>query len=287
MSVDLVAAALWLPLEPARKLVLIALCERADFRTGLCWPGREEIAIRASLSARRTSPHLAALEADGWIRHSERRVARHGGTTRRWLDVDRILAEAEKVRADFRTRQLETLGDDTSPDPFQPSLLGDDPDTLGDDPGIDQGTIATTLGDAVTLETVRDPSEEPSDQPSTRARAREARGADVFGSEEEQAETEGRHPLTELARGLAKIQRAREEAAEPHPILGRLAGKITAGNMRTYVEPCDFEISGDELEIRAPNAIVRDWWQRTGAKVLKDAAADIGVSRVEVRIAKG
>lgn len=193
MSIDLVAAALWLPLEPNRKLVLIALCERADFRTGLCWPGRSEIAIRASLSPKRVTEHTKALKAEGLIRHERPGNSRTGETTHRWLDVGRILEEGERRRNEFREGQLRLIGEEREPDPFQGKLLGDETtldhlsedgsgDVDGNDQGTianDQGTLATLSGDAVSRVTVREPSgSEPSYEPPIPDRAGEQKKED-------------------------------------------------------------------------------------------------------------
>jgi DNA-binding transcriptional ArsR family regulator len=138
VSIDLVAAALWLPMDPARKLVLIALCERARLDTGECFPGREEIAARASLSTRRVTPHLQALKKQGYVRREVKGSARRGLTTTRYLDVDRILSEGKLSRDAFRARQKSQ--DDSSPDdPDQGTLLH----LLGDDRDIIRGRASS------------------------------------------------------------------------------------------------------------------------------------------------
>lgn len=171
VSIDLVAAALWLPLEPNRKLVLIALCERADLATGRCWPGREEVALRSSLSVKSVTPHFGALESAGWIRRTRRGNARLGETTTRWLDVQKILNEGEAARQAFlqeRRERLQTSWDDSSPD--QLALLesgevdGNDQGKLGND----QGKLTDGSGEAASLVTVIEPSDQPSYDPSSR-----------------------------------------------------------------------------------------------------------------------
>ncbi len=99
MSLDLVAAALWLDMDARRKLVMVSLCENAD-EDGFCWPSRAYIAARASLSVRSVSPHLKALEDEGWLAVTSRPYP--GRTTERLMAKDRILAEGAKRRNEFR-----------------------------------------------------------------------------------------------------------------------------------------------------------------------------------------
>ncbi len=108
MSIDLVAAALWLDLKPTRKLVLFSLCENAD-QYGLCWPSREYIARRCSLDVRSVTPHLQGLEKDGWMRVEEK--GRRGYSTRRRLAAQRILEEGDFERQAF---YLRGWGEDSS-----------------------------------------------------------------------------------------------------------------------------------------------------------------------------
>lgn len=113
MSIDLVAATLWLDLPPARKLVLLALCERANLSDGKCWPGREEIAARSSLTIRTVTPHLQALEADGWIR-SGAKPTKAGQTTIRWVNAQRVLREGEAHRKAIQARRYADAGEESS-----------------------------------------------------------------------------------------------------------------------------------------------------------------------------
>ena len=103
MSIDLVAASLWLDFPPGQKLVLVALCERANLETGECWPGRAEIAIRASVSERSVSAAIAILEHDGWLT-TDRQATGPGQTAHRLLSVDRILKEGAKRRTEHQAR---------------------------------------------------------------------------------------------------------------------------------------------------------------------------------------
>ena len=105
MSKDLVAAALWLEIEPTRKLIMVSLCENASLGVegrvdGECWPSRRYIAARCSLNVRSVTPHIKALERDGWMRTTRR--PRPGLATERVLDAKRILEEGERGRVKFQ-----------------------------------------------------------------------------------------------------------------------------------------------------------------------------------------
>ncbi|MPZ49696.1 MAG: hypothetical protein GEU75_10445 [Dehalococcoidia bacterium] len=169
MSIDLVAAALWLPLQPARKLVLIALCERANLQTGKCWPGRFEIAARASLSERRVSPHLAALERAGYLEKPKPGIRRLGETTVRTVVVKRILTEGEAARQAFLSRR-QGLKDESS---HEADLQGTFAATLGDEnDGLgDVGGQQLTRRDADNRHNRLEPSEEPSHARASRSSA--------------------------------------------------------------------------------------------------------------------
>lgn len=158
------AAALWLDLLPARKLVLVALCDRAEGTTGKCWPGREEIAARSSISLKSTTEHLKALEEAGWIR-SKRGNSRAGETTLRWVNVQRIISEGQGAQAAHRQGALSRLGEETTPDPAQ-LALGEVEAPLGEVDGNDQVKVTDVLGEAASLITVSDPSYDPSTNPS-------------------------------------------------------------------------------------------------------------------------
>lgn len=100
MSIDLVAATMWLDLTPAQKLVLVSLADRANGETGLCWPGRDEIAWRSSVTVRSVTDQIKALEMAGWL-ESGPKPGRPGQTTKRILNVKRIIAEASHRRTEF------------------------------------------------------------------------------------------------------------------------------------------------------------------------------------------
>lgn len=140
------SAALWLPLTPARKLVLVALCDRADIN-GYCWPSRADIAIRASLTVRSVTPHLQGLEADGWL-ISQKGNRAIGQTTRRRINVNRVLIESRVIHESWR---LNLLGEDSSRDQIS-----------GEVDGIDQGKLTAFSGEAASRVIVNKPSEESS-----------------------------------------------------------------------------------------------------------------------------
>src|SRR3990167_4569427 len=102
VSIDLVAAALWLDMDPRRKLVLVSLCENAD-QEGYCWPSQPYIAVRASLSVRWVRRHLRELEKDGWLKVL--RIGKRASPTERVLHVDRILVEGRLREAEYRAEQ--------------------------------------------------------------------------------------------------------------------------------------------------------------------------------------
>lgn len=167
MGFDLATAALWLDMPGNRKLVLVALCDRASMETGLCWPGRAEIAIRSSLSERSVTPHLQALEAAGYVR-SGPNPRSAGKTTHRWVNVDRILRESESNRREHLARVRADLEEESSPSPQ--GSTGSSAHQLGED-GVDLGEVAADLGEAASPVTVIEPSKEPSGEPVAAAAA--------------------------------------------------------------------------------------------------------------------
>lgn len=164
MSQDLVTAALWLNMQPARKLVFIALCERAELNTGKCWPGLEEISRRSSLSIRSVIPHIRGLEADGWIR-SGGRPNRQGVTTRRWVNVRRLLTEGEANREAFLSERADAHEDSSTADfANDPQLKLDAPAHEVD--GNQHMKLMSPAHEAASRGTVIEPSQEPSQEPS-------------------------------------------------------------------------------------------------------------------------
>lgn len=165
MSVELSSAALWIDMIPARKLVLVALCDRAEFATGKCWPGREEIAQKSSLSLKSVTDHLKALEDEGWLR-SRRGNARRGETTTRWVNTHKLIEDSRAAQDAYRQRVLQRLGEEFTPNPEQ-LALGEVDDRSGVNDGNDQVKLTDGSGEAASLEYVSDPSYDPSTQPST------------------------------------------------------------------------------------------------------------------------
>lgn len=101
MAIDLVAATLWLDMEAHQKLVLVCLCENASLTDGLCWPGRDYTARRASVSPRNVSRHLTNLERAGYIETLNRGRGVGQRTVRR-VNVERILTEGRQRQDEFR-----------------------------------------------------------------------------------------------------------------------------------------------------------------------------------------
>jgi hypothetical protein len=100
----LLAAALWLDLVTARKMVLISLCQNADNETGECFPNQDYIARRSSLSERAVRDHLHALEDDGYIKTLS---VGHGmgSRTDRVVNVARIEAEGRANHDAFQSQR--------------------------------------------------------------------------------------------------------------------------------------------------------------------------------------
>lgn len=101
MSTLLVGYAFRLGLDPAKKLVLMALCDCANDRGGSCFPAVGTLARKASISVRQTQRVLADLRQGGWIEIE----ANHAGGrhTRRYainVDVLRAAAELDTSRDD-------------------------------------------------------------------------------------------------------------------------------------------------------------------------------------------
>lgn len=72
MSFQYIRAAFQTPVgNSARKLVLVALAERAD-NSGRCYPGIADIVRRTELGDKTVRRHLEALEAQGLTKRSRR-----------------------------------------------------------------------------------------------------------------------------------------------------------------------------------------------------------------------
>lgn len=290
MSIDLVAACLWLDLPPARKLVLLALCERANLETGYCLPGRDEIAMRASLTVRRTSPHLVALKDTGYIKRLGPKPWREGQAQKRWLDVDKILTEGESRRQwlqeqralaraqrallevaqaededqavfDFAADVLAEPCDDASlphvtleaEDVSSLGKQGTLGDEAGDVGGIQQGTIAALAGDAASPVTVTVDRHKNRHVDLTTTDAGEPVFSDISGS-------------TSPASALGA--RAKES----------LRRRVTEANYSAWVERAGFEAHGETLYVIAPAELSADWLRTRLNNVLQAAAADVGLT---------
>jgi len=84
---------------PGRKLVLLALAERAD-QDGHCYPSRAVLSKDTSMTRGMVRQHVNALLAEGWLTST---VTRSGTTYH--LDASRLGGQAEPV-ATPATRRL-------------------------------------------------------------------------------------------------------------------------------------------------------------------------------------
>lgn len=85
MCFNISAAAWTLPLPGVRKLVLLALCDRAD-KAGKCWPSVDWIGKRCGLSERAVRSHIGALASMGLLR----RVERMGRSTTYYITLSNL-----------------------------------------------------------------------------------------------------------------------------------------------------------------------------------------------------
>ena len=67
--------------DPHAKLVLLALANRANHETGLCYPGQELIGVECSMSSRTVRRHLKTLEERGLITRRARMLPEGRGRT--------------------------------------------------------------------------------------------------------------------------------------------------------------------------------------------------------------
>ena len=172
MSHYLVDACLWLDLPMGRNMVLVALCERANKETGKCWPGVREIAARASMTTRSVTRHLRALEEVGLLRSDEPSRTR-GLSTRRWVNVERILTEGKSRRVEHQNGRPDKM---TGHADHDRTLETEDRTSATTTGQLKQGdqTFETGRPDISEPRTVREPSvvtviEEPSEEPLTAA----------------------------------------------------------------------------------------------------------------------
>uniref|UniRef100_UPI00178C7DD7 helix-turn-helix domain-containing protein n=2 Tax=unclassified Corynebacterium TaxID=2624378 RepID=UPI00178C7DD7 len=73
-------------LQPAQKMILMALADRAD-ASGVCWPSITEIAHRTCQSERTVMRHIAALKSGGMVSSQQRRYRTANGVTRQASNV--------------------------------------------------------------------------------------------------------------------------------------------------------------------------------------------------------
>lgn len=73
-------------LQPAQKMILMALADRADAE-GVCWPSIGEIAHRTCQSERTVLRHIAALKDLGLLTSQQRRYRTAKGDTRQDSNV--------------------------------------------------------------------------------------------------------------------------------------------------------------------------------------------------------
>lgn len=86
--------------KPAMKLLLIALADRAD-ETGVCWPSRDDLALRTGLSQSAITRTARALESGQWVQRKQRRDT----STLYRLNVVKISRCAAQCKAERRLRR--------------------------------------------------------------------------------------------------------------------------------------------------------------------------------------
>ena len=85
MSVRLMSWAFGQKIDPAPKLVLVALADHANGETGLCIPSQQALAVQCSMSVRSVQRHIQTLEEAGLLRRERRtRGEGRGRTTDRY-----------------------------------------------------------------------------------------------------------------------------------------------------------------------------------------------------------
>lgn len=81
MSIHLMSWAFDQPVDPAAKLVLLALADHANGQSGLCIPGQKSLAAQCSMSVRTVQRHLSTLEEAGLISREPRMRGEGRGRT--------------------------------------------------------------------------------------------------------------------------------------------------------------------------------------------------------------
>jgi len=85
--------------EPHAKLVLLALANRANHETGLCYPGQDLIALECSMSSRTVRRHLKALEERGLVVRRARMLPEGRGRTSDEYRLAYYQADSSSVRS--------------------------------------------------------------------------------------------------------------------------------------------------------------------------------------------
>mgnify|MGYP001612246891 CR=1 FL=1 len=107
MSIAIMTDVFNLRVDPARKLILLALADNAD-DGGVCWPSQQTIARRASISERALRDHLHALVAAGYIQVVRLGHGR-GNSTEYALAVGRIAQESTQIKAEVDAEKAANL----------------------------------------------------------------------------------------------------------------------------------------------------------------------------------
>lgn len=85
------------PVNPTTRHVLLTLSLHMDEAGGSCFPSTRTVAERTGLSRRTVEKHLAAAEAEGWIRRR-----RGAGDRQGWRRIEYAAALPEKVGKEIR-----------------------------------------------------------------------------------------------------------------------------------------------------------------------------------------
>jgi len=83
------------PIDTAEKLLLMALCDRADEK-GICWPSRSDLVRRTGLSNSTLSRKLRLLEVAGWVQ----RKPRYNTSVLFRVNFFKLMEAEAKARAD-------------------------------------------------------------------------------------------------------------------------------------------------------------------------------------------
>lgn len=271
---DLIGACLWLDMEAHRKLVLLSLCENADSH-GMCYPGNDYVARRASIAPRNVSTHLKALAEEGWAR-VVRPARGPGSTTVRHLNVDRIITEGRARQDDFgRNRERE-----------KPPLL-----SLLEDGGKDDDSSPIRLE-------MDDPNDRAKDDPNDRAKddavspqrlIPDVQGtSQIKGASSNQPAEPASSPQTALqiqrtaSDEVASAGEKNSPAADQETTLARLLKvQLSAEEFDTLLD-CAIGIEGDVATIDLPREDYAKISDRTAGKI-RAAARGAGIGKVRLQ----